>query len=115
MDDAPAPSRRRVPSWLPQALGYSLSIACLTWVLHRFPISELLQIRLEWRWVMLAVAADLATYVAHAWRWNTLLGPVIRLNLWRTTQAIYIGLFANEVLPVRTGELIRCYLLAQWN
>jgi uncharacterized protein (TIRG00374 family) len=30
-------------------------------------------------------------------------------------QAIYIGLFANEVLPLRVGELIRCYLLAHWN
>ena len=30
-------------------------------------------------------------------------------------QAIYVGLFANEVLPLRPGELIRCYLLAHWN
>jgi len=37
------------------------------------------------------------------------------LRFWRTVQAIYIGLFANEVLPLRTGELIRCYLLAHWN
>ena len=59
--------------------------------------------------------ADLAVYVCHGWRWITLLGPVVRLRLWRTVQAIYIGLFANEVLPLRTGELIRCYLLAHWN
>ena len=37
------------------------------------------------------------------------------LPLWRTVQSIYIGLFANEVLPLRVGELIRCYLLAHWN
>ena len=49
------------------------------------------------------------------WRWNTLLDPVARLKFWRTVQAIYIGLFANEVLPLRTGEVIRCYLLAHWN
>jgi uncharacterized protein (TIRG00374 family) len=30
-------------------------------------------------------------------------------------QAIYIGIFANEVLPLRPGEVIRCYLLAHWN
>jgi hypothetical protein len=40
---------------------------------------------------------------------------VVRLRLWRTVQAIYIGLFANEVLPLRAGELIRCYLLAHWS
>jgi hypothetical protein len=61
------------------------------------------------------VAADLAVYIMHGWRWKTLLEPVVRLRLWRTVQAIYIGLFANEVLPLRTGELIRCYLLAHWN
>jgi uncharacterized protein (TIRG00374 family) len=54
-------------------------------------------------------------YVCHGWRWNVLLSPLIRLRLWRTVQAIYIGLFANEVLPLRTGEVIRCYLLAHWN
>jgi uncharacterized protein (TIRG00374 family) len=112
-----APKRRKLPSWLPQALGYSISIACLIWVLHGYPIAELLPtIRsLDWRWVVLAVVADLSVYVVHAWRWNTLLGPVVELKLWRTVQSIYIGLFANEILPLRTGELIRCYLLAHWN
>jgi uncharacterized protein (TIRG00374 family) len=70
---------------------------------------------LDWRWVSLAVVADLSVYLSHGWRWNTLLSPVVRLRFWRTVQAIYIGLFANEVLPLRTGELIRCYLLAHWN
>ena len=113
-----APDRtRRMPAWLPQVLGYALSIGCLAWVLHGYPLGELIPtIRsLDWRWVLLGVAADLAVYVAHAYRWNTLLGPVARLRLWRTVQAIYIGLFANEVLPLRTGELIRCYLLGHWN
>jgi uncharacterized protein (TIRG00374 family) len=108
---------RRIPTWLPQLVGYSVSIACLFWVLHGYPINELGPTlrSLDWRWVILAVAADLSVYVVHAWRWTTLLSPVSRLGLWRTVQAIYIGLFANEVLPLRTGEVIRCYLLAHWN
>jgi uncharacterized protein (TIRG00374 family) len=112
-----SPTRRKMPSWLPQVAGYCLSAGCLAWVLRGYPTGELLPtIRsLDWRWVTLAVAADLLVYVAHAWRWNTLLAPVARLSLWRTVQAIYIGLFANEVLPLRTGEVIRCYLLAHWN
>jgi len=100
-----------------QAFGYCVSAACLVWVLHGYQLKELIpDIRsLDFRWVLLAVSSDLAVYVSHGWRWNTLLGPVVRLRLWRTVQAIYIGLFANEVLPLRTGELIRCYLLAHWN
>lgn len=117
MTAASSPPRRRFPTWLPQALGYSLSAACLIWVLRGYPLDELLpNIRaLDWRWVLLAVAADLTVYVAHGWRWNTLLIPVARLGFWRTVQAIYIGIFANEVLPLRTGEIIRCYLMAHWN
>lgn len=107
-----------MPSWLPQVVGYCLSAACLIWVLHGYPIKSELwpAIReLDWWWVALAIVSDLVVYVVHGWRWNTLLNPVVRLRLWRTVQAIYIGLFANEVLPLRVGELIRCYLLAHWN
>jgi glycosyltransferase 2 family protein len=106
-----------MPAWAPQVAGYCLSIGCLVWVLRGYPLADLMpNIRsLDWRWVSLAIVTDLSVYISHAWRWNTLLSPVVRLRLWRTTQAIYIGLFANEILPLRVGELIRCYLLAHWN
>jgi len=114
---AAAASRWRIPPWLPQVLGYSLSAGCLLWVLHGYPLNELLpNIRsLDWRWVALAILTDLAVYVVHGWRWSTLLAPVARVGFWTTVQSIYIGLFANEVLPLRVGELIRCYLMAHWN
>ena len=112
-----ASPRRKLPSWAPQAFGYCLSAACLAWVLHGYQFNELLPaIRsLDWGWVSLAVLSDLAVYVVHGWRWNTLLRPVASLRLWSSTQSIYIGLFANEILPLRVGEVIRCYLLAHWN
>ncbi|HLI83651.1 MAG TPA: lysylphosphatidylglycerol synthase transmembrane domain-containing protein [Bryobacteraceae bacterium] len=102
---------------MPQVLGYCLSAVCLLWALHNYNFRELpAAIRsLDWKWVALGVGADLAVYLTHGWRWNTLLGPVARLKFWRTVQSIYIGLFANEVLPLRVGEVIRCYLLAHWN
>ena len=112
-----ASPRRKLPAWAPQAMGYCLSVVCLAWVLHGYQFNELLPaIRtLDWGWVTIAVLSDLSVYVVHGWRWNTLLEPVARLRLTRTVQAIYIGLFANEILPLRVGEVIRCYLLAHWN
>jgi glycosyltransferase 2 family protein len=106
-----------MPSWLPQAAGYSLSIACLAWVLHGYDLHQIEAAvkDLDWLWVFLCVVFDLLVYVCHGWRWTIVLRPIQRLPFWRTVQAIYIGLFANEVLPLRTGELIRCYLLAHWN
>ena len=90
---------------------------CLIWVLHDYNLAELKNAidELEWKWIAAAIAADLAVYVVGGWRWQTLLTPVARLGFWRTVQSIYIGLFANEVLPLRVGELIRCYLLTHWN
>src|SRR4029079_9319828 len=72
-------------------------------------------VSIDWRYVSVAVIFDLSVYLSHGWRWNILLPPVAKPSFWRSVQAIYIGLYANEVLPLRTGELIRCYLLAHWN
>ena len=113
---AALPRPRKTPTWLPQVLAYTLSAGCMAWVLSRYSFSNLksdLQ-TLDWRWALLAALAELGIYICQAWRWNTLLAPVVRLRFWRTVQAIYIGLFANEVLPLKIGEPIRCYLLAHW-
>lgn len=109
--------RRKLPSWLPQALGYAVSAICLGWVLRGYDFHQLAHDfgTLDWKWVAFAVVADLTVYICHGWRWQTLLAPVSRLSFWRTVQSIYIGLFANEILPLRPGEVIRCYLLAHWN
>ncbi|MGA2740040.1 MAG: lysylphosphatidylglycerol synthase transmembrane domain-containing protein [Bryobacteraceae bacterium] len=110
-------ARRKMPHWAPQVLGYAISAGCLVWVFHNYKIADLLpQLRqLEWQWVALGVALDLSVYLCQAWRWLLLYRPVSCLPFWRTVQAIFVGLFANEVLPLRVGELIRCYLVAHWN
>jgi len=70
--------------------------------------------QIEWGWVTLAVVSDIAVYVCQGVRWTTLLRPLTSISMWKTTQAVYIGLFANEVLPFRSGEVIRCYLQRRW-
>ncbi len=108
---------RRLPAWFGPALAYAVSLGCLLWVYHDFDWrTELPKLRqIHPLWIVLAVAADVLVYVSQGWRWNILLAPVQRLPLWRSVQAIYIGLFANELLPLRSGELIRCYLVSVWN
>lgn len=109
-------ARRRVPSWLVPAAGYSISVACLVWVYWGFDWkTELPNIAAaDWRWVTLSVIADLAVYFCQGWRWSLLLRPVVHVPFLKTVQAIFIGLFANEVLPFRSGELIRSYVQARW-
>jgi len=105
------------PSWVIPALGYAISIGALIWAFHGVDFKALLQdySSIQWLWVPVAVLSDLSVYVWQAFRWNLLLAPVARVPLWRSVRAIYVGLFANEILPMRTGELIRPYLQARWS
>jgi glycosyltransferase 2 family protein len=57
---------------------------------------------------------DILGYVVQAARWRLLLRGKGNLSLLRVTQAIYVGLFANEILPLRIGELVRGYLVSRW-
>ena len=68
---------------------------------------------MRWRWVLLAVVADIFVYLLHGWRWQLLLAPIQAIPFRYSVEAIYVGLFANEVLPLRAGELIRCFLLSK--
>ena len=68
---------------------------------------------MNWRWVALAILADVFVYLLHGWRWKLLLAPVQAVRFAHSVEAIYVGLFANEVLPLRAGELIRCFLLSK--
>jgi hypothetical protein len=99
------------------AFGYAVSIACLIWVFHGVDFGGLLVdlAELNWWWVTLAVVSDLLIYLWQAWRWNLLLRPIAKLPLLQSARAIYVGLFASDVLPLRPGEVIRAYLQAHWN
>jgi len=109
-------SPRRYRRWLLPAVGYSLSGAALVWVYHGFNWKQQIPALLstDWRWVVVAVTADVLVYFLQGWRWSVLLRPIVLASPLRTIQAIYIGLFANEILPFRTGEAIRAFLLARW-
>jgi len=65
------------------------------------------------RWVLLAVLSDICVYMLHGLRWKLLLNPIEKVSFPACVQAIYVGLFANETLPLRAGELIRCFLLSK--
>ncbi|MCW5977172.1 MAG: flippase-like domain-containing protein [Bryobacteraceae bacterium] len=107
----------KIPRWTIPAAGYAVSLACLIWVYYGFDWKAELPklMRTDWRWITVAVLADVLVYMVQGWRWSLLLRPLARVRLVKSIQAIYIGLFANEILPLRSGEVIRCYLLGRWS
>jgi uncharacterized protein (TIRG00374 family) len=71
-------------------------------------------VRIKWGWIGPAILCDLMSYACEGVRWHLLLRPLGRITPLRTTQAIYAGLFINEILPLRMGELVRTYLVSRW-
>jgi uncharacterized protein (TIRG00374 family) len=112
--EAGAQQRRGIPKWLVPVLGYTISAASLIWVFHRFPYAQLADHlrHMDWRWASLAIAFELAVYFVDAWRWHAICRPVGEPPFRFCLQAVFVGLFANDVLPARAGELIRCFLLS---
>ncbi|HVZ59868.1 MAG TPA: lysylphosphatidylglycerol synthase transmembrane domain-containing protein [Terriglobales bacterium] len=107
-------TRWRVP---PMAiLGYLIAIGGMAWVLHDIRIGDVwpYMSNLKWRWILPAVGLDLLTYAMQGYRWELLLRQVGRLSPWKAAEAIYAGLFTNEVLPLRVGEVVRAYLVSRW-
>jgi uncharacterized protein (TIRG00374 family) len=110
----PKPAACRV--WPRAALGYALALLCLVWVFHDFDFGTLLRrvAAMNLFWVAAAVLCDVLSYVCQGARWRLLLRPLGEVSLLRSAQAIYAGLFVNEVLPMKVGELVRALLVSRW-
>ena len=95
-------------------VGYGLAFICLVWVLHDFHIMQALRqiANVSWKWVVLGMACDVLSYGIQALRWKFLLAPFGKVRLSRSIRAVYSGLFANLVFPIRPGEVLRSYLLS---
>jgi uncharacterized protein (TIRG00374 family) len=107
---------RKLWSITRQYLGYLLAILCLIWLFHDLQWNRLYQqfTMIQWIWIAPAICCDLLSYVCEGLRWHLLLRPLGTISPLKTTQAIYAGLFTNEVLPLRMGELVRTYLVSRW-
>lgn len=109
----PKPALAKV---LRRAGAYLLALAGLVWVFHDVEWAKLLKSvgGLDWRWAGLAVLVDVASYAGQGARWSLLLRPLGGLSVLRATQAVYAGLFVNEVVPFHLGEIARAYPVSRW-
>ena len=97
-------------------LTYLASIASLVWTLRDAQLGKLLAdiAALHPAWIGLGVASMLSVFFVQGLRWTLILAPVAKLRTLPATRAVFVGLFASEVFPVRAGEVIRCYLVSRW-
>ncbi|MEZ5361423.1 MAG: lysylphosphatidylglycerol synthase transmembrane domain-containing protein [Bryobacterales bacterium] len=96
-------------------IGYLLAAASLVWVFHDVSAAalwrEIRQMRLGW--LVLGMGLDVLSYLTQGWRWHRLLAPIGAVGPLETTKATYAGLYLNELLPLRMGELLRIHLIAR--
>lgn len=111
----PVERTRKFRSWALLIGTNLLSLLCMIWVLNGAGLSHISSEvqHMDWRWVVVAVVSNICVFLLQGWRWKLLLHPIKRVPFSQTSEAIYVGLFANEVLPFRAGELIRCFLLSK--
>lgn len=99
-----------------RVIGYVIAIACLVWIFHDLHFNQVLKTMKDINWwlIPLAVVFDILSYASQGMRWKLLLHPQGSISVIKTTQAIYAGLFTNEILPLRVGEVVRMYLVSRW-
>ncbi len=64
-------------------------------------------------WLVPALGAYFLGVWVRAVRWHFLLGPIKRVPVKRLFPVVVIGYMANDVLPVRMGEIVRSYVLGK--
>lgn len=66
----------------------------------------------EYIWLLPALVAYFLGVAVRAIRWDFLLRPLARLSPAQVFPVVVIGYMANNVLPLRAGELVRAYALS---
>lgn len=107
---AGAQGNKGVVRWI----GYLLAAVCLAYVLYdTHPAQAIRELKnVSWKWVLVGMALEVGSYAVQGIRWKLLLEPFSHIHSFRAVRAVFAGLFANSVFPLRPGELLRSYVLA---
>ena len=93
--------------------GVIISIVALALVIRTVDLeaaAEALR-NADMRWVALLFVFISLDIVLRAIRWRLLLKPVAEVPLGATFSSLLVGYLANNILPARLGELVRCHVL----
>jgi glycosyltransferase 2 family protein len=96
-------------------LGLLVGAVFLFLALHKVDFAEMALVFSDIRWPLIAVALVLyyLVYVVRMFRWKLLLAPIKDTKYRNLFSAITIGFGANNMFPVRLGELVRAYAIGK--
>ncbi len=96
-------------------LGLLVGALFLFLALHKVNFAEMALVFSDIRWPLIAVALVLhfLIYAIRMFRWKLLLAPIKDTKYRNLFSAIAIGFGANNMFPVRLGELVRAYAIGK--
>jgi glycosyltransferase 2 family protein len=94
-------------------LGLVVSVAALAFVVRQVDLSRTADIlsRASLGWIAVMILFQVADLTLRAIRWQRLVNPIHHVRFLPITGYLLIGYLANNVLPARLGELVRCHYL----
>jgi hypothetical protein len=96
-------------------LGIFISAVFVFFIAYQIDFQRLLAAlqSAQYGYLIPSVVLLLGTLWLRAWRWRYLLEPVKPINILNLLSATAIGFMANMILPARTGEVVRAYIIGQ--
>jgi uncharacterized protein (TIRG00374 family) len=112
---APAVRRSRVRDWRVW-FGVVVTATSLWYVLRDVPFAEVARAIAHARWgvlTALSVPSYLLVQYLRALRWRYLTDPIRPLPTGPLFRAVSVGFMANNIFPLRMGEVVRAWYLAR--
>jgi len=103
-------------SLLRWAVVIVLLVACVWFTIRNLDMAKVwgYMVSADYLWVLLSIPVMLMSHWVRAFRWKTMLQPVVKhTKMLDLFSAVMAGYAVNNVLPLRTGELVRPYVLAR--
>lgn len=94
-------------------IGVAVSVITLWVIVHGVDVGRVASIigTATPSWLLLMLGCVVLDLTFRAIRWQRLLAPVRLVPVRRTFLYLLVGYLANNVLPARLGELVRCHYL----
>ncbi|MBN1595037.1 flippase-like domain-containing protein [candidate division FCPU426 bacterium] len=96
-------------------IGLVLSLVFLGLALYKINLAKVVQTfrQVHFGWLLASAGSILVAYYFRSLLWRILLMGHKPINLGNAFRIITIGYFANNVLPLKLGELVRAWLLSK--
>ncbi len=96
-------------------IGMAISVICLYLAFQGIQFDKLLDAlrTLDYAWLLLAFLIWCVSYAGRVFRWQLLFAP-LKMRLGKIFNALNIGYFLSNILPARLGDVVRAYLIGDW-